>query len=307
MVGVAASLCVHAAVVGWLPPKTHHALSSSPMLTFTIRSARADTEEPTLAAARSSRASQVGARSDSASPEATSRNPASSSAERSPHPRSSRIARRHPTHRRAARAGSIEASDGESSSDAIALLTTGPSELLSPGDVSSPQEVSSGQGASSHLSDSIPGATTEVHQEGTASGVPTGERLAFHASPSRSAGAADGGAAAESTESSVRNPLLLTALADPCAADFPSDAHVARGVVRVAVRVDRSGHAAATRILSESPRGEGFADAARRCAERLRFQPARSMAGAPVPAEARLELAFTARRAPSHSGAPSGG
>lgn len=89
----------------------------------------------------------------------------------------------------------------------------------------------------------------------------------------------------------LRGPGLIAA-GDPCAGYFPAGAAGERGVVRVVVRVDAHGHARAERVLFEAPQEEGFADAARACAARLRFTPAVDARGVAVPGRAKLELRF---------------
>lgn len=89
----------------------------------------------------------------------------------------------------------------------------------------------------------------------------------------------------------LHGPGLLSR-GEPCAGYFPASADAASGVVRVVVQVDESGHARPQDVLLEYPVGEGFAEAARACAEHLRFAPARDGRGAAVPGRAKLELRF---------------
>jgi hypothetical protein len=100
-----------------------------------------------------------------------------------------------------------------------------------------------------------------------------------------------GEAAAPPAGSPLYGPGLLSR-GDPCLGYFPTSAEVASGVVRVLVAVDEGGHARAKDVLLELPVGEGFGDAARACASRLRFSPARDGRGVAVPGQAKLELRF---------------
>lgn len=89
----------------------------------------------------------------------------------------------------------------------------------------------------------------------------------------------------------VSGPRLL-ASGNPCAGYFPAGAQVAHGRVQVEVEVGANGRIASTRVMAEQPLGEGFAVAARACADRLLFRPAHTSRGTPVEGHARLLLSF---------------
>lgn len=98
---------------------------------------------------------------------------------------------------------------------------------------------------------------------------------------------ADGGGGGEP----VSGPRLL-ASGNPCRGYFPAGAHAAHGRVQVEVEVGANGRIASTRVMAEQPLGEGFAGAARACADRLLFTPAHTSRGTPVEGHARLLLSF---------------
>ncbi|MET0340992.1 MAG: hypothetical protein ABW252_08315 [Polyangiales bacterium] len=66
--------------------------------------------------------------------------------------------------------------------------------------------------------------------------------------------------------------------------------------MRIDVEVDALGHARLSRLLHESPRGQGFDGAARACAAALRFAPAVDAHGVAVAGQAKLELRFDRSR-----------
>lgn len=89
----------------------------------------------------------------------------------------------------------------------------------------------------------------------------------------------------------VQKPRLLP---DPdlCAGLFPRLARDDHGAVLVELQVTRTGTARSPRVLSELPAGQGFADAARSCAGRLRFAPGLDGAGSAVAAASVVRLHF---------------
>jgi outer membrane biosynthesis protein TonB len=94
----------------------------------------------------------------------------------------------------------------------------------------------------------------------------------------------------------AHGPALLPA-GSSCAADFPYRARADHGEVQVMVDVDAGGHAHVTNIMVERPYGQGFAAAARSCAQHLRFDPAVDQTGARVAGGAKLRLRFDRRSA----------
>jgi hypothetical protein len=60
----------------------------------------------------------------------------------------------------------------------------------------------------------------------------------------------------------------------------------------MAMRVAPTGRVFAGHVLDERPLGEGFAGAARRCLERVRFQPALDSRGKPMGSSSVLRLRF---------------
>jgi hypothetical protein len=113
---------------------------------------------------------------------------------------------------------------------------------------------------------------------------PSAHDAAGGARHSRAAGGAGSGTA-------VRRPGLL-AQRNPCSGYFPVRANADHGQVQLSVHVDAAGHARADRLLLESPRGQGFGQAARACASALHFAPAVDAHGMPVKGVAKLELRF---------------
>jgi len=74
--------------------------------------------------------------------------------------------------------------------------------------------------------------------------------------------------------------------------EFPLEAGVDRGYVRIFVKVDADGRPTSTAIACESPMGQGFAAAARACAARMSFEPVRNEAGQPQPSTAQFNIHF---------------
>lgn len=85
---------------------------------------------------------------------------------------------------------------------------------------------------------------------------------------------------------------LLAGRADPCAGLFPWDARVDDGTVLLALEVTPAGLPQRPRIVQESPRGHGFAEAARSCLHRIRFEPAADREGAPIASRSVVRLRF---------------
>lgn len=146
-----------------------------------------------------------------------------------------------------------------------------------------------------------PSEPTSPHSEGPATaegGADTGEALAG-AGATAGAGALGAGPTGGPSGAGGRHgggepvsgPRLL-ASGNPCAGYFPASAQVAHGRVQVEVEVGVDGRIASTRVMAEQPLGEGFAGAARACADRLLFTPAHTSRGTPVEGHARLLLSF---------------
>lgn len=85
---------------------------------------------------------------------------------------------------------------------------------------------------------------------------------------------------------------VLIAQTAACDGLFPHTAASDGGVVTLSMQVTPHGRAHASRIVDEQPRGEGFGAAARRCLERIRFQPARSAQGLAIESTSVLRLRF---------------
>lgn len=130
------------------------------------------------------------------------------------------------------------------------------------------------------------GSATTVASKGGASS--RNAALARGASP-RGAGR---GAIRRGLAATLAHGPRLRVAADPCRGMFPRGAEHDEGSVVVALRVTPSGVPTGPRVLEEFPRGEGFAEAARACLPRLRFEPAADAEGVPVAAESVVRLRF---------------
>jgi periplasmic protein TonB len=84
-------------------------------------------------------------------------------------------------------------------------------------------------------------------------------------------------------------------LNDPnaCRGYFPTDAESDAAVVALTVIVRGSGDVSTVRVLSESPAGQGFGSAARRCLLVHKFSPALDGDGRAVSAAANVNLRFS--------------
>lgn len=89
----------------------------------------------------------------------------------------------------------------------------------------------------------------------------------------------------------MRGPGLI-AYGSPCRQYFPAQARADVGEVQIEVTVDEGGHARASNVLAEMPKGHGFGRAASACADHLRFNPALNRDGARVAGRAKLLLRF---------------
>ncbi|HEY6555833.1 MAG TPA: energy transducer TonB [Polyangiaceae bacterium] len=116
----------------------------------------------------------------------------------------------------------------------------------------------------------------------------TGQRAA------ESAGAGSGRVAPAGgvSDGTLATRAVLVASTAACNGFFPALAASDDGVVTLSMQVTPSGHAHAGRVLDELPLGEGFGDAARRCLQRVRFQPALDRHGQPVASTSVLRLRF---------------
>lgn len=95
--------------------------------------------------------------------------------------------------------------------------------------------------------------------------------------------------AGPSTRGSTRPQLLIASR--QCADLFPYDATRDRAAVTVQLQINS--HGRITRVaLPTADKASEFAEAARRCAHRLRFLPARNPQGTPVQGNATLRLHF---------------
>jgi hypothetical protein len=143
-----------------------------------------------------------------------------------------------------------------------------------------------GQGAPAELaaSSALVGEASDGAGTGNAGGAMGAEAGVAGTKGAASDGTGAGGAAAH-------GPGLI-ARGSPCFRFFPAQARVLAGEVQIEVNVDAAGHSHASRILVESPRGQGFASAASACARQLTFAPAADAAGLPVAGRAKLLLKF---------------
>jgi len=80
---------------------------------------------------------------------------------------------------------------------------------------------------------------------------------------------------------------------DPCHGFFPREAQDDIGDVAVLVTIAKSGHVSQTRLVSESPPGQGFGAAARTCLSSKTFLPALDRAGNPAATAIRVNLRFS--------------
>jgi hypothetical protein len=88
-----------------------------------------------------------------------------------------------------------------------------------------------------------------------------------------------------------RRPRLKSSW-NPCSNVFPSEATADYGTVTIALAVSSSGAAALPHVLSESPVGQGFGQAARACAAQLHFHPAVDVTGVAVTSNSVVRLKF---------------
>lgn len=124
--------------------------------------------------------------------------------------------------------------------------------------------------------------------EASAYGQPGEPGGASGSAAGRGAGAGHGAGAG----GAIGHPPGLVVLGDPCRGYYPAAAAVDHGEVRLVVQVSSDGHADTSQVVTELPASQGFAGAARECAKRLRFRPARDAAGLAIPGRAVLALSF---------------
>ncbi len=144
-----------------------------------------------------------------------------------------------------------------------------------------------------HIDDpAAPGASRSDSTAGHTSGAED----EIHGGSRRSMGNASHSGEAEGAPASPQRgrqgPLLLNASKEPCRGLFPWRASASHGTVRLALRVDASGHATPERIVSEQPQAQGFAAAAKNCVPRLHFLPEADARGRAVDGRAVVALAF---------------
>lgn len=87
-----------------------------------------------------------------------------------------------------------------------------------------------------------------------------------------------------------RQPTLQ---GDGCRGFFPDHAHTDLGAVSLIATVQANGALSKLQIETETPTGEGFANAARACLTSRRFAPALDRSGEPTTARTRINLRFT--------------
>jgi hypothetical protein len=80
--------------------------------------------------------------------------------------------------------------------------------------------------------------------------------------------------------------------AQSCADLFPFSAESEHGVVELAVKVSHTGYGSVEGVRASSPDGQGFEQAARACATRLRFAPAIDAGGEPMASLSVIRLRF---------------
>lgn len=94
------------------------------------------------------------------------------------------------------------------------------------------------------------------------------------------------------SDGTLATRAVLIASSAACTGLFPAMAASDDGVVTLSMEVAPSGRVHAGRVLDERPLGEGFGDAARRCLQRVRFQPALDRLGRHVASTSVLRLRF---------------
>jgi TonB family protein len=80
---------------------------------------------------------------------------------------------------------------------------------------------------------------------------------------------------------------------DPCRGFFPRSASEDTARVTVLVELDARGATTRVRVVEEEPAGQGFAEAAQRCLEVARFEPALDGGGTATSGELKLTIRFT--------------
>lgn len=108
------------------------------------------------------------------------------------------------------------------------------------------------------------------------------------AAPVRSPPAGDGLTAASD---SSRRPRLR--VSDPCRGFFPDAARDDVAVVSVRVVIGKSGRVSTAQVISESPKGQSFGAAARRCMLAQTFAPALDRAGNPAATALNVNVKFS--------------
>ncbi len=140
-------------------------------------------------------------------------------------------------------------------------------------------------------------SSSESEQTLTTSDEEPSSRLGFgDASGGRGAGRGEGagavGASGDSFGTSATAEPRLVPGSARCADLFPYDARSERGLVTVTVFVDATGRGSFREVSDASPQDQGFEEAARFCAERLRFLPGRDEHGDSVSSTTRVRLTF---------------
>jgi hypothetical protein len=79
---------------------------------------------------------------------------------------------------------------------------------------------------------------------------------------------------------------------DPCKGYYPSDAIVDSAFATVRVIVESDGRTRNVQLIGEDPTGQGFGNAARRCLQTQRWNPAKDHAGKTVPTATTFRIRF---------------
>lgn len=139
--------------------------------------------------------------------------------------------------------------------------------------------------------DSADARLTGIGQAATA-GVVAGSGTRGRASAGAASGAGNQDRAGAHRGAVGSSKPRLLGSADPCHGLFPWRARSNHGEVTLSLWVDPAGHPHPERVIDEHPRGEGFAEAARACAQRLRFSAAHDERGAAIAARSVVKLDF---------------
>jgi protein TonB len=140
------------------------------------------------------------------------------------------------------------------------------------------------------------GGTADVGLAGaSANGASGGTGGAAAKAEGGGSAAAPGSTPAAETITPAANLSQLPKLteADACKGFFPSEAADDAAIVTLVVVVKTSGAVSSASIVAESPKGEGFGNAARACLLSKRFTPGLDKSGAATLSSATLNVHFT--------------